>query len=138
MCRPALRPSLRVWVLLSAWGAAVAQVPTPPPNQNDEMTTRDTPATFRAKVNLVLVPVVVRDKQGRAVGDLKKEDFQLFDKGKPQAISSFAVETLASQMAEPVKPATEAAETSGPEAPAPTNPADKPKRIVAYVFDDVH
>jgi len=138
MCRPALRPSLRVWVLLSAWGAAVAQVPTPPPNQNDEMTTRDTPATFRAKVNLVLVPVVVRDKQGRAVGDLKKEDFQLFDKGKPQAISSFAVETLASQMAEPVKPATEAAESSGPEAPAPTNPADIPKRFVAYVFDDVH
>jgi VWFA-related protein len=102
------------------------------------MTTRDTPATFRTKVNLVLVPVVVRDRQGHAVGDLKKEDFQLFDKGKPQTISSFAVETLASQLAEPVKPAADAAETGGAEAPQPTNAADIPKRFVAYFFDDVH
>ncbi|MGC9951032.1 MAG: VWA domain-containing protein [Bryobacteraceae bacterium] len=101
------------------------------------MTTRDTPATFRTKVNLVLVPVVVRDKQGRAVGDLKKEDFQIFDKGKPQTISSFTVETLASQMAEPAKPQPDAAAGAG-ESPTPVNPADIPKRFVAYFFDDVH
>jgi len=137
MRRPASRPCLRLGVLLSVIGAALGQTPQPAQNQNDEMITHDTPATFRTKVNLVLVPVVVRDKQGRAVGDLKKEDFQLFDKGKPQAISSFTVETLASQMAEPAKPA-EPAEIGGLEAPQPVNPADVPKRFVAYFFDDVH
>jgi len=101
------------------------------------VSTHDTPATFRAKVNLVLVPVVVRDKQGRVVGDLRKEDFQLFDKGKPQTISSFSIETLASQTAEPVKAETPPA-LSGEEAPAVTNPADVPKRFVVYFFDDVH
>ena len=129
---------LRIGILLCVLGAAAAQTPPPPPNRNDEVTTSDTPATFRTKVNLVLVPVVVRDKQGHAVGDLTKEDFQLFDKGKPQTISAFTVETLASQMAEPVKPPEQPAETGGLEAPAPTNPADVPKRFIAYFFDDVH
>ena len=137
MRRPASRPCLRLGVLLSVIGAALGQTPQPAQNQNDEMITHDTPATFRTKVNLVLVPVVVRDKQGRAVGDLKKEDFQLFDKGKPQTISSFTVETLASQLAEPAKP-EEPAEIGGLEAPQPVNPADVPKRFVAYFFDDVH
>ena len=101
------------------------------------MSTRDTPATFRTKVNLVLVPVVVRDAKGRAIGNLRKEDFQLFDRGKPQAISSFSVETLASQTAEPPKTEAEPA-LPGEEAPAATNPADIPKRFVVYFFDDVH
>jgi VWFA-related protein len=102
------------------------------------MTTRETPATFRTKVNLVLVPVVVRDKQGRAVGDLHKEDFQLFDKGKPQTISSFSIETLASQTAEPVKTEIAPPAVEGQQEPAAVNPADVPKRFVIYLFDDVH
>ena len=52
-----------------------------------EVTQRDTPFTFSAGVNLVQVPVVVRDREGHAIGTLKKEDFQLFDKGKLQEIS---------------------------------------------------
>ncbi len=136
MRRPAGWPYLWVPMLLSVCGIAGAQTPQPPPSQSEEMTTKDTPATFRTKVNLVLVPVVVRDKQGHAVGNLKKEDFQLFDRGKPQAISSFSVETLASQMAEPKAAAP--AVSGDLEAPTSTNLADIPKRFVVYFFDDVH
>ena len=130
-------PCLCLWACLPIWGAAEGQPQQPPPSQSDEVTTRETPATFRTKVNLVLVPVVVRDRQGHAVGDLRKEDFQLFDSGKPQTISSFSVETLAGQTAEPVK-AEAAPAVSGEEAPAAINPADVPKRFVLYFFDDVH
>jgi hypothetical protein len=52
-----------------------------------EITSHDEPTTFSSKVNLVIVPVVVRDRNGKAVGGLKQEDFQLFDKGKPQTIT---------------------------------------------------
>ena len=135
MQRPVARLGLCLWVLLAVSWCAQGQTPPSHP-QTEEMTTRETPATFRTKVNLVLVPVVVRDKQGRAVGDLRKEDFQLFDRGKPQTISSFSVETLASQMAAAVKPETPV--DIGADAPAPVNPADVPKRFVLYFFDDVH
>ena len=75
---------------------AFAQSPAPPQNQAETVTKetviKEEPATFKARVNLVMVPVVVRDKQGRAIGTLKQEDFQLFDRGKPQIISRFIVE----------------------------------------------
>ena len=48
--------------------------------------------TFKSNVNEVLVPVLVRDRQGREVGNLKKEDFQLWDNGKPQAISGLMIQ----------------------------------------------
>lgn len=119
--------------------AAVYALPgqtQPARNQNDaELSSHETPATFRTKVNLVLVPVVVRDKQGRAVGNLQKDDFQVLDRGKPQIISSFSVETLEGKPAS--APKTESPSVL-PEAEAPVNPADMPNRFVAYLFDDVH
>src|SRR5207245_1903693 len=57
-----------------------------------EVSTHDATSTFKVRVNLVLVRVVARDAQGHAIGTLHKEDFRLFDKGKAQVISTFAVE----------------------------------------------
>jgi VWFA-related protein len=117
-----------------------AQAPPKPQDGNvQEMSSRDTPATFRAKVNLVLVPVVVRDRDGHAIGNLKKEDFQLFDKGKPQAISRFSVESgKASEIKLPPDGAAIATPTA-PGEPEETQPGEAPpKRFVAYLFDDMH
>jgi VWFA-related protein len=90
---------------------------------------------FKANVNLVLVRVVVRDAEGNAVGGLQKEDFQLFDRGKPQEIKEFSIEEAAG-----AKTTTEAprlalsVENSGtlPALPLP------PDRYVTYLFDDIH
>src|SRR6266852_9327115 len=64
-----------------------------PGNETSEVSTRDTPPTFRVRVNLVLVRVVVRDSSGKVVTSLKKEDFQLSDNRRAQVISTFSAET---------------------------------------------
>jgi VWFA-related protein len=116
------------------------QAPANTPGQNTpEMTSRDAPATFSTKVNLVLVPVVVRDARGKAIGTLQKEDFRLFDKGKPQVISRFSME----KAGEAVIPAEVATDDSALEnAAGPTAAAKAPspiaQRFVVYLFDDVH
>jgi VWFA-related protein len=110
------------------------------PNQTaSEMTSHDAPATFSTKVNLVMVPVVVRDAKGKAIGTLQKEDFQLFDKGKPQVITRFAVEK-AGEAIIPAEVASDEAALEKSAAPAsPAAPAAPiAQRFVIYLFDDVH
>ncbi|HLH17808.1 MAG TPA: VWA domain-containing protein [Bryobacteraceae bacterium] len=118
---------------ICALGIAAAQTGTPP--EQAETTTKEEPATFKAKVNLVMVPVVVRDKSGRAIGTLKQEDFQLFDKGKPQFISRFSIEQPA---ASPNGVAKRSGAKAGVEAEGEAAPLEMPERYIAYVFDDVH
>ena len=48
------------------------------------------PPVFDAATNVVLVDVVVTDKQHRPVLDLTKADFAVFEDGRPQQVTSFA------------------------------------------------
>jgi VWFA-related protein len=46
--------------------------------------------TFQVEVNYVDVDVVVTDEQGNFVSGLKREDFEVFEDGKPQKVDTFA------------------------------------------------
>jgi VWFA-related protein len=113
-------------------GTPPAATPAANPNPPETLT-RDEPATFKARVNLVMVPVVVRDKQGHAVGGLHQEDFQLFDKSKTQQITKFSAEKSGGKVkvAEPGDKTPEKTSDQG-------LPADAPERFLAYLFDDIH
>ena len=111
--------------------------PPPAPAQNEEVSSQDTPATFKVRVNLVLVRVVVRDAHGKIVANLKKEDFQLFDNKKPQAISSFTVETPEARTASALASTTAEASSSSADASG-GKAVVLPQRFVSMVFDDVH
>jgi VWFA-related protein len=54
---------------------------------------KDSQTVLRVTTHLVLVSVIVQDKSGNPVTDLKKEDFTLLEHGKPQVISTFALES---------------------------------------------
>src|SRR6267154_6409252 len=109
----------------------------PTPAQTEEVSSHDTPATFKVRVNLVLVRVVVRDSKGKIVPNLKKEDFQLFDNKKPQTITSFTVETPEARTASALASATAEASSSSADA-AGGKAVVLPQRFVSMVFDDVH
>ena len=100
--------------------------------------------SIRVESELVLVNVVARDKQGKLVSDLKREDFTVLEEGKPQRISSFDFENLDMQ---PLTAASGPSQQSGsgPAAvPAPAKPilnakdADQAlsnKRVMVLFFD---
>ncbi|HTB14968.1 MAG TPA: VWA domain-containing protein [Bryobacteraceae bacterium] len=122
--------ALLVWCVFAPAQAPPTQAAA---DKSPEIASRDAPSTFSSKVNLVMVPVVVRDPRGHAIGTLKKEDFQLFDKGKPQVISRFAIETADGRL----KPMQVTGEPDLEEK-KPTDDLLLANRFVAYVFDDMH
>jgi VWFA-related protein len=93
----------------------------------------EAPPKIEVNVIRVLVPVVVRDRQGRVVDDLKKEDFHVFDDGKAYPVSRFTIEK---------RPAMEGNAESGARQPAPSNiipqSSSLPERDIVFLFDDLH
>ena len=113
---------------------------TPPSTQSaPESATPDSVPTFSSGVNLVLVSVVVRDTQGRAVGTLRKEDFHLFDRGERQPISKFSIERPGDQLIVPPRAIeTDAGGHPIPGAANTSAPGPIATRFVSWLFDDAH
>jgi VWFA-related protein len=78
---------------LILFGLAAVRAQTPPPAAANR------PFTLKYEVRVVLVDVVVTQKKGRPAPGLRREDFQVLEDGKPQAISFFEEHTGA-----PAKP----------------------------------
>ena len=106
---------------------------TPSPTAETKFST----PLIELSVNLVLMPVVVHDKQGRIVSDLKKEDFQVFDDGKARSISAFTVEKRDSVGSRPVT-AVEPDLQPPTHGNAATQSSPLPERITVLLFDDLH
>ena len=117
-------PGIVLWLILTLCTHASAQ-------QTKE---QDEPLfKLQVSVNKVLVPVVVRDRQHRAVGNLKKDDFQVFDKERLQVISGFSVENRG--VAE-IKPESGQPPPTPPNTTPPSSAA--PRRFIVFLFDDFH
>jgi VWFA-related protein len=113
---------------------AVGPQEAPPPKSQDL-------PTFGVATSAVTLDVVVRDKKGRAVRDLKASDFEVYEDGVLQKVESFEVfgrpldAPAVAATAAPTTPAapTPAAPTAG--SPAPVPGSETRPQVIAFVFD---
>ena len=91
-------------------------------------------SVFRVRIDEVPVRVVVSDERGRSIGDLRKEDFELFDDEKRQQISGFHVQRRIAKGGDR-RTALETADTGA--APGPVS-LTASNHYIVYVFDDLN
>jgi VWFA-related protein len=108
-----------------AAGTALRAGQAPAPQQQ--------PSTFQAQVEYVEVDALVTDAQGHGVRDLKKEDFQILEDGKPQTISAFSFVNIPIERDDRPLFATQPVE---PDVRTNARPFDG--RIYVMVVDDLH
>ena len=128
------------WAVLAAiaclgWAAAQS-IPPDEMQAHTVLYVPPPPVTLRTEVDLVEVPVVVRDGQHRAVAGLTKDDFEIYDAGKKQTITAFSVQRFTSPMdagggAKAALHPAAAADAAGPK-------GETRSRFVALCFDDLN
>ena len=84
--RPTPRTVAALFVLALSAPVLVAQQTPPPRPPGDQA-----PMTFKVEVNYVEIDAVVTDAQGNFVRTLTRDDFQLFEQGKPQTVANFSL-----------------------------------------------
>jgi VWFA-related protein len=114
-------------LLVFVSGTVLAAGQTPAPAQQPSQ------PTFKVQVDYVEVDVVVTDRQGQLVRDLKKEDFQVMEDGKAQTINTFTFVDI------PIERADRPLYASTPLEPdVRTNERAFDGRVYVMVIDDLH
>ena len=127
-----IRPLLSLLLLFSILLPALGQnKPAPPPQPQQ---TIDQDDVVRINTNLVQVDAVVT-KGGKPVTNLTADDFEIFEDGRRQTITSFAyISNVPASTQQPVKSDKKTTATAVPY--TPIRP-DDPHRTIAFVVDDL-
>ncbi|MET0645019.1 MAG: VWA domain-containing protein [Pyrinomonadaceae bacterium] len=138
--------------LLLSFGAicpATAAQTTPParPTQQQQQQpppssqTTDDDDVVRITTSLVQTDVVVTDRDGRQVTDLKAEDFEILENGKPQNITNFSYVSAAPAAAPaagaPTPPPPPRDKAGVPPPPPARLRPEQVRRAIALVVDDL-
>jgi VWFA-related protein len=125
--------SLALFLALSLFATALGQNPpsTPAPQQRG-----DDDEVVRISTNLVQVDAVVTDKDGKLVTDLKPEEVEIFEDGRPQKVTNFSFVATADPAPPEAAPAAPAAKNAPPAPPVRLKP-EQVRRTVALVVDDL-
>ena len=89
--------TLKTAIGLTAILALTAVHAAQPPSQTEQKPADQQPPqppAFKTNINFVRVDVIVTDKPGNPIADLKESDFEVSEDGKPQKVESFKLVKL--------------------------------------------
>src|SRR2546426_12748267 len=107
----------------------LAAIPVQSQDKKQTRSSADEDEVIKVTSNLVNLDVIVRDKKGKAITDLKPEDFTVSENGVPQKIEFFdSTLTNSSEAAQQIT-------ANGSTEPKPRTPSGFPRNIIALVLD---
>jgi VWFA-related protein len=118
--------ALLAFVLAASSGARSEQAATPRPQKSPP------PITFGVQVQYVVVDAIVTDRDGNAVRDLTRDDFEVREDGKPQSLELLTLVNLPSPVVD--RPAMQ--RSVPPD--VRTNAKPTAGRLYVIVLDDLH
>jgi VWFA-related protein len=123
-------------ILLVAGLSAQAPAPAQQPANQNQQPANQQPPNFRVQIDAVTMDVVVKDDQGRFVPDLKKDEFEIYEDGVKQEITSMTLShggRVSNLLEAPPPPPPE-----GIILPPVRKVQDTSGRIFLFFVDDLH
>jgi len=108
----------------------------PAQSQENKQTKKpDDDEVIRVASNLVSLDVIVKDKKGKAINDLKPEDFTVIENGVAQKIEFFDSTLTTNEAAQPARPNDPTQPPNDSTQPKSRTPNGFPRNIIALVLD---
>lgn len=115
-------------LVLAVVTVSAQQQPAPP-----KATDPSQPLTFKVEVNYVEIDATVTDPQGNAVHDLTRNDFEIFEEGRRQAVTVFTRVELPVERADPLLFRAAAVEPD-----VRSNRREFDGRVFVIILDELH
>jgi VWFA-related protein len=133
--------SLALALIFSLFIQALAQDPKPTPTPQtpaQQQEQADDEEVVRITTNLVQIDAVVTDKSGKLITDLRPEEVEILEDGRPQKITNFSFVPTESGVEQTVaaNPSAPVDKLAPPVPPARLRP-EQVRRTLALVIDDL-
>lgn len=119
--------NIAMFLFLASFSYAQSSpTPTPKPSSDDDV--------VKITTNLIQIDVSVTDKKGKVIKDLKPDDFEIFENGEKQPVTSLKFISSSRKITEPTRSSQGIVAVP---VPPPTLRPDQIRRTVALVVDDL-
>jgi VWFA-related protein len=139
--------TLTLILQLSLSAFAQQPTPTPAPSSGAQQQKPEAPPqppgrvdddVVRITTNLVQVDAVVTDKKGKPITDLRPEEIEIREDGRPQKVTNFSYVSLeSSEAAQPARPSDKPLDKNAPPIPPVRLRPEQVRRTIALVVDDL-